>query len=63
MDNNKKKAAKQKTGDFNKGKNQWWKDNEFIKELDRQYKALGDGTDKGVTVEQLVVSIEKRKTH
>lgn len=39
--------------------NEWWKDKQFIKELDSRYKELEDGSDKGVTVEQLEQSINK----
>jgi hypothetical protein len=39
--------------------NEWWKDQLFVSELDRRFEALEDGTDKGFTVEQLEVSIDK----
>jgi len=41
--------------------NEWWKDQLFVSELDRRFEALEDGTDKGFTVEQLEVSIDKLK--
>ena len=30
--------------------NEWWKDKQFIKELDARYQALEKGTDKGYTL-------------
>jgi hypothetical protein len=39
--------------------NEWWKDKQFVAELDRRYDALEKGTDKGYTVEQLEASIQK----
>ncbi|MEP6928208.1 MAG: hypothetical protein ABI834_11250 [Ginsengibacter sp.] len=39
--------------------NKWWKDKQFTQELDSRYEALGSGSDKGVTVEQLEQSISK----
>lgn len=39
--------------------NEWWKDKGFVDELDRRYEALENGSDKGFTVEELKVSIDK----
>ncbi|MDQ6756106.1 MAG: addiction module protein [Bacteroidota bacterium] len=39
--------------------NEWWKDKQFIQELDSRYNALENGSDKGVTVEQLEQTISK----
>lgn len=39
--------------------NEWWKDKQFVAELDRRSKALEDGTDKGFTIDQLEESIDK----
>jgi predicted patatin/cPLA2 family phospholipase len=39
--------------------NEWWKDNQFIAELDNRYEALEKGKDKGFTVEQIERSISK----
>ena len=39
--------------------NQWWKNHDFIKELDNRYAALTSNTDKGVTMAQLENSIGK----
>ncbi len=38
--------------------NEWWKDEEFVAELDRRYEAMESGEDKGVTLEELEASIE-----
>ncbi len=37
----------------------WWKDKNFVEELDSRYEALKTGVDKGFTPEQLEISIEK----
>lgn len=42
--------------------NEWWKDKQFVEELDRRFKALEDGSDKGFTVKQLEDSIDKLRT-
>ncbi len=42
--------------------NEWWKDKQFTKELDRRYKALENGTDKDFSVEQLEVSVSKLRS-
>ena len=42
--------------------NEWWKDKQFVEELDRRYQALETGTDKGYTVEQLEASIGKLRS-
>ena len=41
--------------------NEWWKDKRFVAELDRRYKAIESGKDKGFTIEQLEASIEKSR--
>jgi hypothetical protein len=42
---------------------EWWKDKQFVAELDSRYAAMEKGADKGFTVEQLEASITKlRKT-
>jgi hypothetical protein len=38
---------------------EWWKDKEFVAELDHRYKALENGTDKGFTSEELKSSVSK----
>ena len=38
---------------------EWWKDKQFITELDLRFQALEKGTDKGYTIEQLEASIGK----
>lgn len=38
---------------------EWWKDKGFVEELDKRYEALENGSDKGLTVEQLKTSIDK----
>lgn len=42
--------------------NEWWKDKQFIRELDSRYNALEDGADKGFTIEQLEESVSKLRT-
>jgi benzoyl-CoA reductase/2-hydroxyglutaryl-CoA dehydratase subunit BcrC/BadD/HgdB len=42
-----------------KEESEWWKDKHFVQELDKTYKALENGTDKGFTLEQLDESIDK----
>lgn len=39
--------------------NEWWKNKQFIKELEARYQALEKGTDKGYTLPQLQQSIDK----
>ena len=39
--------------------NEWWKEKEFLKELDSRYEALENGTDKGFTLQQVHASIDK----
>jgi hypothetical protein len=41
------------------GNREWWKDKQFVAELDRRYAAMESGEDKGVTLEELEFSIEK----
>ena len=38
---------------------EWWKDKQFVAELDSRYGAMEKGTDKGFTVSQLETSISK----
>lgn len=38
---------------------EWWKDRQFVAELDGRHDAMEKGTDKGFTVEQLEASIAK----
>ncbi len=39
--------------------NEWWKDKQFTQELDSRHQALENGSDKGVSVEQLEQSVSK----
>lgn len=39
--------------------NEWWKDKKITQELNNRYQVLENGSDKGVTVEQLEQSISK----
>ncbi len=39
--------------------NEWWKDKQFIQELDLRYNTLEDGTDKGFTVVEMEHSVSK----
>ena len=39
--------------------NEWWKDKQFVKELDSRYNALESGEDKGFTTAELTESIDK----
>lgn len=39
--------------------NEWWNNKAFVAELDARDEALENGTDKGVTIEQLKSSIAK----
>jgi hypothetical protein len=41
--------------------NEWWKDKQFIKELDSMNEAMDSGTDKGVTFADIERSIEARR--
>ena len=38
---------------------EWWKDKQFVAELDRRFVAMEKGKDKGYTVEQIEASISK----
>ena len=38
---------------------EWWKNKEFIDDLDNRYEALEIGSDKGFTVAEMEISIEK----
>jgi hypothetical protein len=42
--------------------NEWWKDKQFVEELDSRYNDLETGKDKGFTIKQLEKSIEKIRT-
>jgi len=37
----------------------WWKDKKFTDELDRRYNEMENGSDKGVTINELEQSITK----
>ncbi|MFT4092171.1 MAG: hypothetical protein QM640_00935 [Niabella sp.] len=39
--------------------NEWWKDKQFVAELDNRYQALEIGVDTGFTTAQLIESIDK----
>ena len=39
--------------------NEWWKDKQITQELESRYQALENGSDKGVSVEQLEQSVGK----
>jgi hypothetical protein len=39
--------------------NEWWKDKRFTQELESRFQALENGSDKGISVEQLEQSISK----
>lgn len=41
---------------------EWWKDKQFIKELDKRHQAMDKGTDTGFTTPQLIQSIDKLRT-
>ena len=43
-------------------KSEWWKNKQFVKELDKRYHALETGTDKGFSTSQLIQSIERLRT-
>ncbi len=38
---------------------QWWKDKRFTQELESRFQALENGSDKGISVEQLEQYISK----
>lgn len=38
---------------------EWWRDKQFVAELDNRYEAMETGKDKGFTVTQLETSIAK----
>jgi len=40
-------------------KTEWWKDEQFMDELDRRDQALETGEDKGVTLEEMMAYIDK----
>lgn len=39
--------------------NEWWKNKNFVTELDQRYSSMEKGDDKGYTLEQLNSSVEK----
>ena len=39
--------------------NEWWKDKQFVEELDSRYDSLESGKDKGFTIDQVEASITK----
>ncbi len=41
---------------------EWWKDKLFTAELDKRFLALEDGSDKGCTIDQLKISIDKLRS-
>jgi hypothetical protein len=41
--------------------NEWWKDKQFVEELDSRYNALESGEDKGITLQQMETTIEKMR--
>ena len=41
--------------------NEWWKDKQFVEELDSRYNALESGQDKGITLQQMETTIEKMR--
>jgi hypothetical protein len=47
--------------EIDQNSNDWWKDKQFIKELDRMNEAMESGADKGVTFEDIEASIEARR--
>ncbi len=47
--------------EIDQSSNEWWKDKEFVAELDRRYEAMESGEDKGVTLKELDISIEARR--
>ncbi len=42
--------------------NEWWKDKQFVKDLDNRYEALETGADRGFTTSQLIESMDKLRT-
>lgn len=40
---------------------EWWKDKQFVAELDARYEALKSGEDKGFTVNELTDRIDKAR--
>lgn len=42
---------------------EWWKDKQFVEELDHRYDAMETGKDKGFTVEQIEASITKLRNN
>lgn len=41
--------------------NEWWKDKQFLEELDDRYDALETGEDKGVTLQEMETAIQKMR--
>jgi hypothetical protein len=44
------------------GTTEWWADKKFIAELDKRDAALESGKDKGVTLTQMNVAVDKLRT-
>jgi len=47
--------------EIDQNSSEWWKNKQFLKELDNMNKALESGADKGVTFEEIEASIEARR--
>ena len=47
--------------EIDQNSNEWWKDKQFLKELDSMSDAIESGADKGVTFEEIETSIEARR--
>jgi len=47
---------KEQTGSY-----EWWEDKQFVQELDSRFDAMERGDDKGVTLEELKMSIETQR--
>jgi len=47
--------------EIDQSNNEWWKDKQFLKELDRMNEAMESGADKGVTFEEIEAAIEARR--
>ncbi len=47
--------------EIDQNSNEWWKDKEFVDELDRMDAALESGEEKGLTIDDIETSIETRR--
>jgi alcohol dehydrogenase class IV len=47
--------------EIDQNSNEWWKDKQFLKELDSMNDAIESGADKGVTFQEIETSIEARR--